>query len=158
MRRSILAAALGYLCMALVLGLGGMVQWQILGAARVFEPGSRVASTEWSLVSCLTGLIAAIVGGVVAAVIDRAGALRSVKILIGIVLALGVLTAIGTMMGEPKPMPDGKAMSDLDFGEAHDHGVQPTWFSWVIPIVGAVGTWIGAIFVKPMAAPAQADQ
>lgn len=158
MGRSILAAILGYVCMVLFVMLGAVVQWLILGAAGAFEPGSTVASTNWAVASCISGLIAALAGGFLAASIDRVGKQRGVKILIGLVLAIGLLTAVGTMMGEPKQLPEGKNLADLGFVEAGQYATSPTWFNWVIPVLGAIGAWIGATFVKPVSATATATE
>lgn len=148
MGRSILAGILGYVCMVLVVMLGALVQWLILGPVGAFEPDSTIASTNWAVAACISGLIASIVGGVVAARIDRVAPQRGVRILIGIVLVLGILTAVGTMFGEPKKLPAGKELADMEFVEAGQYATSPVWFNWLIPFIGATGAWAGACLIK----------
>ena len=148
MGRSLLAGILGYVCMVVVVMVGALVQWLILGPVGAFEPDSTIASTSWAVAACISGLVASIVGGVVAARIDRAAPQRGVRILIGIVLVLGVLTAVGTMMGEPQQLPDGKKLADMEFVEAGQYATSPAWFNWLIPFIGATGAWAGSCLIK----------
>ena len=158
MGRSILGAVLGYVCMVIVVMLGAGLQWLILGAEGAFAEGSTVASTSWAALACVSGLVAAVVGGVVASKIEGSGRSLGWKILIGIILVLGLASAVAATMAEPKVLPEGKSLADMGFVEAGQYASSPAWFNWLIPIVGAVGTAIGATFVRPKPTPVQTDQ
>lgn len=149
MGRAILAAVVGYFLMAFIAVGGAGLTWMIVGAEGAFRPGETVASTSWSALSCVFGLVAAIIGGFVASVIDRSQTRLATKILVGIVLVLGLVTFGITMSVTPLPFPEGTNVADLGFVEAGQYASSPAWYNFVIPIVGIIGVLIGSRLLKP---------
>ena len=143
MARTILSVILGYATMVVVTIAGIGVLWGIVGVEGAFQPDSTVASTPWALASCVVGLGAAVGGGWVAAAIGKHPTNLGVKALAGVVVVLGLLLAFMTLGQEPKPLPEGKQMADLSFSEAGAVATSPTWYNFVIPLVGAAGVVLG---------------
>ena len=154
MGRSIGAAVAGYVVMVLVVMLGAAVQWFVLGAEGSFQEDSTVASTSWSAIACVAGLLAAIAGGFAASKIDVSPNRLGVKILLGLILGLGLVLALAQMAGKPKPLPKDKKIADLTFVEAGEYASSPTWYNFAIPIIGAIGVVIGSGFLKSSGAVA----
>lgn len=139
MARNILAAIGGYVAMVLVAIAGIGVAWTILGGAGAFDGEGPTPSTAWMASNLVGGLVAAMAGGWLA---RRMGTSSSaVTMLIGIVLVLGVVSAF-LSAGVERPLLD-KPVAELTFAEAGAYAVQPGWYNVVIPIVGAVGAWLG---------------
>lgn len=141
MLRSILAAVVGYVALVLVVLAGIGVAWLALGGAGAFDGEGPAPSTPWMALNLLSGLIAAVVGGLVARRIG--GSQLAVRILVGIVLVLGLVTAVmaGSAKGDREPLD--KPVAEMSFQEAGQHAVQPAWYNWIIPLVGAAGVLIG---------------
>ncbi len=137
MLRNILAAIVGYLAMAALLFALFSLLWLTLGPSRVFEPGSWEVPADWVIVQLVLGLVAAYVGGQVCARLahDASGA----TILIGLVIVLGVVNALMSPEMAAGPRPD-----DVSMMEATAGGLQPTWFNWLNPLIGAAGVWFGS--------------
>ena len=137
MLRNILAAIAGYIAMAAVLFALFSLLWLTLGPSRAFLPGSWEVSGGWVLGQVALGLVGAYIGGRVCARVarDAGGA----TILIGLVIVLGVMNAL--MQGE---MAVGPRPDDLSMMEATAGARQPTWFSWLNPVVGVAGVWFGS--------------
>ena len=58
-------------------------------------------------------------------------------------LLLGVVSALtADSQFEKRPRID-KPVAEMSFIEAGGHAKQPAWYNWVIPLVGAVGVWLG---------------
>ena len=137
MLRNILAAIAGYIAMAAVLFALFSLLWLTLGPSRAFLPGSWEVSGGWVLGQIVLGLVGAYIGGRVCAGVarDAGGA----TILIGLVIVLGVMNALmpGEMAAGPRP-------DDLSMMEATTGARQPTWYSWLNPVVGVVGVWFGS--------------
>lgn len=131
MGRNLGAAVLGYVVMnivVIVLSLG-------LGLAVGIDGGSALI-----VGSIVVGLLAALLGGIVCAKVATDP--RGVWILIGVVVVLGVLFAL--MADVPMEM-----VADMEGMEgAMDSMPEPSWLSWLNPVIGAVGVYIGARLVK----------
>ncbi len=137
MLRNILAAIAGYIAMAAVLFALFSLLWLALGPSRAFEPGSWEVPAGWVLVQFALGLVGAYIGGQVCARVarDAGGA----TILIGLVIVLGVVRAL-----MPPEMAAGPRPDDVSMMEATAGAIQPAWFNWLNPLVGAVGVWLGS--------------
>ncbi|MFK7817577.1 MAG: hypothetical protein AB8G99_02565 [Planctomycetaceae bacterium] len=156
MGRSIAAAVVGYIAMVALVILGSTGQWAILGAEGAFQADSTLASTNWAAMSLVAGAIAAVFGGFVASRIDKSPNNRGPKILIGFILVAGIVNAAMQMASEPKLLPDDKSIKDLTFVEAGEYATSPTWFNWLIPMIGAAGAWGGSqIIMSPKESPSE---
>ncbi len=136
MLRNILAAIVGYVAMAALLFVLFSVLWVTVGPSRAFEPGSWEVPVGWAVMQLVLGLVGAYVGGQVCAWMahDAKGA----TILIGLVIVMGVMNALISPEMAAGPRPD-----DVSMREATAGALQPAWFNWLNPVIGAVGVWFG---------------
>ncbi len=137
MLRNILAAIAGYIAMAAALFALFSLLWLTVGPSRAFEPGSWEVPASWVLVQFALGFVGAYIGGQVCARVarDAGGA----TILIGLVIVLGVVRALMPPEMAAGPRPDDVSMMDAAAG-----AIQPAWFNWLNPLVGALGVWLGS--------------
>ncbi|MDE2849593.1 MAG: hypothetical protein OXP74_03130 [Acidobacteriota bacterium] len=134
--RNILAAIVGYVAMAALLFVLFSVLWVTVGPSRAFEPGSWEVPVGWAVMQLVLGLVGAYVGGQVCAWVahDAKGA----TMLIGLVIVMGVVNAL-----IPPEMVAGPRPDDVSMMEATAGARQPAWFTWLNPVIGAVGVWFG---------------
>ncbi len=137
MLRKILGAVVGYIVMFIIVFATFSGAYLGMGTERTFLPGSYDVTTLWIVVSFVLGLIAAIVGGFVASLIGRGGA---VKILAGIVLVLGLLTVIFVAVS---PKPADARTPEVSNMEAMSKAQQPLWVAILNPVIGIIGVMIG---------------
>jgi hypothetical protein len=143
--RTVIAVIVGYVVMVLVVMMGIAVTWFTLGAKFAFDGDTIGASTGWSLVMMLAGFIAAIAGGLTAALIaGKARQLGAVKGLVALIVVFGVLTVVMQMMATPLPLPEGKTIENLTFAEAGQYARSPTWYNIGIIVVGVTGVMVGS--------------
>ena len=141
MRRNILAAIAGYAVMAVLVIAGTGVAWLALGSAGAFDGEGPEPSTPWLALNLMSGLIAAVFGGLVARRIGGSG--KAVRILLGLVVALGLVFAVVATVAAPEPEPAGKPVVEMSWAEAGQYARQPAWYNWLIPFVGAAGVLLG---------------
>lgn len=139
MARNILAAIGGYIVMVIIVLLGITVAWMALGPAGAFAGEGPAPSTAWMAGNLVSGFVAALAGGWAASRLGSSA--TAVKILLGLVLVLGLITAVTSMGATGNPID--KPVTELSFMEAGAYAVQPAWYNWIIPLVGAIGVWIG---------------
>ncbi len=137
MLRNILAAVAGYIAMAAVLFALFALLWLTVGPSRAFEPGSWDVPASWVLVQLVLGFVGAYIGGQVCARLARDA--RGATILIGLVIVLGVVRAL--MAPETAA---GRRPDDVSMMEATAGALQPAWFNWLNPVIGAIGVWFGS--------------
>ena len=92
MLRAIYSVIVGYIVMALCVGVTLGAAWFALGSDFAHSEGTNEASTGWSVLMLVVGAIGAVIGGLVTASIGRAAA--PVKVLAGIVLVLGLVASV----------------------------------------------------------------
>ena len=134
--RNILAAVVGYVAMAAVLFVLFSLLWVTVGPSRAFEPGSWEVPVGWALVQLVLGLAGAYIGGQVCAWVAHDA--RGATMLIGLVIVFGVVNAL-----IPPEMAAGPRPDDVSMMEATAGALQPAWFLWLNPVIGAVGVWFG---------------
>ena len=137
MLRNILAAIVGYIAIVAVLFALSSLLWLVMGPSRAFQPGTWEVAAGWILGSIALGFVGAYIGGRVCARVahDARGAL----ILIGIMIVLGVVSALMPVEAATGPRPD-----DVGMLEATMSASQPTWLTWLNPVIGVVGVWLGS--------------
>ena len=137
MLRNILAAIVGYIAIVAVLFALSSLLWLVLGASRSFQPGTWEVGSGWIFGSIAIGFVGAYFGGRVCARVahDAKGA----WILIGILVVLGVASALMPVEAATGPRPD-----DVGMLEATMSARQPTWLTWLNPVIGVVGIWLGS--------------
>lgn len=136
MLRNILAAIVGYFAMAAVLFVLFSLLWLTVGPSRAFEPGSWEVPVGWAVLQLVLGLVGAYVGGQVCARVAHDA--RGATMLIGLVIVMGVANALILPEMAAGPRPD-----DVSMMEATAGALQPAWFNWLNPVIGAVGVWFG---------------
>ena len=137
MLRNILAAIVGYIAIVAVLFALSSLLWLTLGASRAFQPGTWEVAGGWVLGSIVIGFAAAYVGGRVCA--RMAHDARGALILIGILLVLSVVSILMPVEVATGPRPD-----DVGMLEATMNANQPTWLTWLNPVIGVLGVWLGS--------------
>lgn len=145
MLKVILATLSGYLLTAALVFLLMTACWFAIGPDGAFLPGVWEVTNTWLLMITLSGYVAAMAGGWLAAHMVPDG--RAWKALMGAVAVLGLAMAIPVLTGEqpmgPLPRPD-----DLPMFQAMSHGRQPAWVALLNPLVGALGVFRGAMLVS----------
>lgn len=137
MLRNILAAIVGYVAIVAVLFALSSLLWLMLGPSGAFQPGTWEVSGGWVLWSVVIGFVGAYIGGRVCAKVahDAKGA----TILIGMMIVLGVVSAL-----MPAEMAAGPRPDDMSMWEATLRASQPAWLTWLNPLIGVVGIWLGS--------------
>ena len=137
MLRNILAAITGYIAIVAALFALSSAVWLMLGPSRAFQPGTWAVSGSWVLSSIVIGFVGAYIGGRVCARVahDAKGA----TILIATMIVLGVVSALMPVEVAAGPRPD-----DMSIWEATLRASQPAWLSWLNPLIGVVGIWLGS--------------
>ena len=96
-----------------------------------------------TVASIVVSLVAAVLGGVVCAKVaaDNGG----MWILIAAVLVIGIgLVVLGPMMADMAA----DAVAEAGVTDAMDVSMEPTWLTWLSPVLKAVGVYLGARLVK----------
>ncbi|MHC4415759.1 MAG: hypothetical protein ACYS0G_10780 [Planctomycetota bacterium] len=159
MLRGILAVIVGYVVMFAWVMVTSTVMYLGLGQSFALEEGTKEVTMGWLVASIVLGLIGAILGGLVAAVIGRSPTNRPVKVLAGIVLVLGMgMAAAQLSMNRPDESQEAaseevvtgdaaaqetETVGELSSWQAMSEAVPPAWYSFTIPIVGLIGVLIG---------------
>jgi len=136
---SLAGAIAGYIVMALFIIATFAVAFPVLGIDRLFAPGTYEASTSWIALSLVLGLAGALLGGWVAGYISPKS--HAVAALAGLVLVFGLFSAQAAQNEDvPRGGPRGPnaTMSDV-----MANARQPTWITFLNPLLGAVGVLIG---------------
>ena len=137
MLRNILAAVVGYIAIVAVLFALSSLLWMAMGPSRAFQPGTWEVAAGWILGSIALGFVGAYIGGRVCARVAHDA--RGAMILIGIMIALGVVSALMPVEAATGPRPD-----DVSMIEATMSASQPTWLTWLNPVIGVLGVWLGS--------------
>ena len=140
MMRAILSVIAGYLTLSVVVMASFMVALPALGTERVLAPMTYYPSPLWLVTSFALGLMAAVIGGWVCALIARAP--KPPLALAVLVVVLGLLSAIFQMVS-----PDDKPTvreGEVSITEAMKNARQPAWVAFLNPLVGAAGVLLGA--------------
>jgi hypothetical protein len=144
MLRSALAIVVGYAALAVFIMVAFTLLWLVVGQGRAFAPGTTDVTWAWLAASLPLNLMAAALGGWVAARIAADRPQVAVTGLVMAILVLGFWAAASqgvSVQGDappPAPPPD-----NLGPMEAARLASQPLWVAWVLPILGAVGAWFG---------------
>jgi len=108
-----------------------------LGPDRLFLPGNYAPSTMWIVGALVVGIIAAAIGGYVAALIGKSGA---VKIMAGIVVVIGVIVFVGLL--RDKSAVETRTV-ELPVTEAMFKAREPLWVAAVNPLLVVIAVFAG---------------
>ncbi len=112
MGRKIAGVIVGYIGMFIIVFAGLTIAYLILGKDRAFQPGVYDLTTMWIAIVLIVGMVAAIIGGWVCALIARS--FGAAKVLALVVIVLGLLMAIPAFTAEPQTEPRSADVSSMD--------------------------------------------
>lgn len=134
--------------------MGGLtVAYLALGADGAFRPGTYEVTTTWLAVWAPVSIVAAIIGGVVCAVVS-AHRMPAAAALAGFVLVFGGVTAAAQIRAEAPTGDAAVRTGDTPNFEAMTNARSPDWIHIANPLIGAVGVLIGASIAGRGAKPA----
>lgn len=138
--KAIAAIVAGYLVMFVTIFASFSAAYLIMGPDRAYAPGSYDVSTLWIATSFVLGIVAAIGGGLVCALIARGS--MAPMILAGLAFVLGLVMAVGVIMA-PEAAPEVRPPG-VSIMEAMGKSKQPGYAAVVNAFIGLVGVLIGA--------------
>ena len=142
MIRKLLGAIAGYVLYFVCVGLLFTGLSVVLGPNRLFLPGNYEPSMMWIVGALVIGLISAVIGGYVAALIGKSDA---VKIMAGIVVLIGIIVFVHlsreTSAVETRTV-------DLPVMEAMFKAREPLWFASINPLLVVMGVFAGGALRK----------
>lgn len=139
--RNVGGAVLGWVVMAGAIFLLFAGLWMILGVDGAFQPGSWEVSGGWLLGSIVVSLLAAVFGGLVCTWVAADD--RGLLMLMVLVVVLGVAMALADV-----PVAEGVPTPDVSMMDAMNSGQQPKWLTWLNPVLGVVGAFVGSRLVR----------
>jgi hypothetical protein len=145
MARRVLAVAVGYITMFLLVFATFSAAYRGLGAERAFQPGTYVPTMTWNLLAIVLGFVAALAGGVVA--VKVGGGAGPAKLLAAVVFVLGIAFAIPQITSKQDPGPRPGVVSNND---AMMKAQTPAWMALLNPLVGVLGVMAGARRARPI--------
>jgi len=137
MMRKILGAVVGYIVYFFSLWLLFAGFSAVLGPDRIFLPGNYDPSMMWFIGAFGLAFITAAIGGYVAALIGKSGAVR---IMAGIVVLVGVLVFVLLLQENSAVKP---RTVDLPTMEAMFEAREPLWFAAVNPLLVVIAVFAG---------------
>jgi hypothetical protein len=138
MLRSILGGIVGYIALFVFIFATFSILYIAIGTERAFEPGSYKVSMLWIGASTVLGLIGAVVGGYVAALVGKgSGGVMALTI---IILLMGIVTIL-MVMGSSAA--DAVRAADVANLEAMGKAQTPLWVAILNPVIGIIGAQIG---------------
>jgi hypothetical protein len=146
MLRTVAAILLGYAAIFLVVASSFTLLWMGMGQERAFHPGTTQVTFAWILATLPLNLVAALLGGYVAAMVDRGRPRFAAAGLAVVILVLGVGAAVSRTLADAPASPVAPPQAGMGAFEAATLAIQPLWVAWVLPLVGAVGAWYGGRF------------
>ncbi|MEK7831056.1 MAG: hypothetical protein AAB401_08220 [Acidobacteriota bacterium] len=144
MLKTIGGVVVGYIVMFILVFAIFTTAYLAMGADGAFKTGSYEVSTLWLVLSFAVGLIAAIAGGFVCALIAPNS--KAPLALAGLVIILGLLSAIPALM--PNDTRPQVRTADVGNMEAMMNARQPVWVFLLNPLIGAVGVMLGSRMKK----------
>lgn len=115
--------------------------WKVAGQDFAFRPGTTHVTAGWIAVSMVLSFVGAYLGGSFARRLGRERGQAAVGGLAVLVLVMGLVSAF-LGLGAERPQPEG-SVENLSMVEASAYAIQPVWYHFVIPVVGAAGILLG---------------
>ena len=154
MGRNILAVILGFIVMGLIIFTIQFGSFFVLGADKTYQPESFELSALYLFIWAVSGLAAAMAGGVVCAKISKhsKGAVLS---MIVVMIVFSVFQLVGVLMQPKLTAEESVRTPELTNEQIMDRGqrAMPVWIVVANPIVGAIGIIAGATLVCPKHGP-----
>jgi hypothetical protein len=149
MGRVIVGVIVGFIVTGLIVSAGFVAGLFGLGLDWILEPGTYDATTKWSVIALVIGLVGAIIGGLVCSLIARKSI--ATKVLAALLLVFGGLNAGLPLMSERPEL--GPRPADETMDVSIPKLQEPTWVAIANPIVGFVGVMIGGSLRRPRQKP-----
>lgn len=144
MLKTIGGVIVGYIAMFILVFAIFTIAYLALGANGAFKPGLYEVLPIWLVISFAVGLIAAIAGGFVCALIAPNS--KAPLALAGLVIVLRLLSAIPVLTSnDTRPQLRVASVGNM---EAMMNARQPAWVALLNPLIGAVGIMIGSRLKK----------
>jgi hypothetical protein len=134
--RFIVAVVVGYACMFVL--VAAAFAPAMVAPDLAFRAGTAEVTSGWLVYALVASLVAAAVGGFVAAHIARSR--RAAVVLAVLVFVLGLASAVANEMRERPPADVPAEMTPADRAS---RAVQPTWYAFAMPLLGAAGAVAG---------------
>jgi hypothetical protein len=144
--RSVLAVIAGYLVIVVFVMVTLIMAWALLGPSFAFQPETTHVTLRWVGLNLSLSVLAAIMGGYVAMWIAPDESMLSVKILGGLILGVGIIMAIAHIFTDAsvaQQLAQGVVVEGMSAFSASSEAVQPTWYNFLVPVIGAIGVFIG---------------
>ena len=141
MLRPIAGGIVGWLAMAVFTFITFTIVYLVIGVDGAYKPGVYDVSMLWIGLSTALSIIAALVGGVVYALVGRPES-RGRVVFALVILGLGVGSAFAGMASaadKPDTRPD-----DVPVFEAVQNSKQPTWVAFLTAAIGGAGVYVGS--------------
>ena len=144
--RPILAVIAGYLIMVIIVIVTLTVAWTVLGPSFAYKPGTTHVTLAWIGLNLPLSLMAAIAGGYTTEWISTSDSFVPVKVLAGILLGVGLIMAVAhlfTDQSAAQQVAAGLSTEGMNAFAGSSEAVQPTWYNFLIPFIGATSVMIG---------------
>jgi len=134
-------AVVGYLTVFVTVFVLFSAAYVLLGTSGSFQPGSWDVTMAWLVISIVVGILAAMPGGYLCAVIAKDA--RGTYLLAGIVIVLGIVFAVIALSGTPREAAPAVRPETVPLLQAMQYASQPVWLSIINPLLGAIGVLLG---------------
>ena len=141
MLRNVGGVVLGYLVMAVFMFITLTIAYKVMGTDRAFEFDTYDVTGLWIVTGVVLSLLAAILGGLLCALVTRGG--KAPYVLAGVVFVLGIVAALPSVMSEVAPQV-GTRPAEVGIMEAMRNAREPKWLSLLSPVLSALGVVLGA--------------
>jgi len=145
--RPILAVIAGYLVMVILVMVTLTLAWTVLGPSFAYQPGTTHVTLAWIGLNLPLSLMAAIAGGYVTQWISASDSIVPVKVLAGVILGVGLIMAVAhlfTDQSAAQQVADSISTEGMNAFAGSSEAVQPAWYNFLIPFIGAGGVLIGS--------------
>ena len=143
MVRAIVGVIVGWLVSVACVFIGLAAAWMVLGASFAYEEGTLNVTVGWCAIALGVGLVAAILAGLVTALIAPSPRRTPVKVLAVLILVLGLANAVGYAFVDRPDAEPSKPVEEMTMADAIRESVSPNWFNFANALVGFVGVLIG---------------
>lgn len=139
MLKSILAVVVSYIVMMIVFFAIFTGLYLVLGAEKVFEPGTFKISALWIALSLIVALGTGMLAGFLCQKIG--GSLRVSQVLAVMVCVLGLAMCYPAIMADQTPRPRAENLATM---EAMQQGQAPIWMHLLSAVLAGAGVLLGA--------------
>src|SRR5678816_1689118 len=137
MLRTIGGVVSGFIAIVIVVVLLFSLANSILGPQKAFLPGNYSVSPSWIVLSIVISLLAAIIGGIVAASIGKES--KAPIILAALVLVIFAFRAVHEMRNAQGQIKEGIGESGVSSTQTIQSGKPPPWIAFLNPVIGFTG-------------------